>query len=133
MYLGSYVPSFDLKTRRIALPKKIRDYLATSEIVLSFGFEKCLFGFDIQTWQVEATRQLATPLTEKRPRDLRRFIFASATDINLDDQGRFVIPASYLKYAGIVKPVVIGAGDHFEIWNELNWQKELSKIKRDSK
>lgn len=133
MYLGSYVPSFSLISRRIALPKKIRDYLATSEVILSFGFEKCLFGFDVKTWQQEAERQLTSPLTEKRPRDLRRFIFASATSITLDFQGRFVIPAPYIKYAGITKPVVIGAGDHFEIWDEQLWNKEFAQLAKSSK
>ncbi len=128
MFLGSYIPSFDKHLRRVALPKKIRDYLATSEVILSFGFEKCLFGFDTQTWQKESEKQLALPLTERRSRDIRRFVFANATVIKLDDQGRFVIPGNYLEYAQITKPVVIGAGDHFEIWDEVFWKKELKKL-----
>ncbi len=128
MFLGSYIPSFDKHSRRIALPKKIRDYLATSEVILSFGFEKCLFGFDTKTWQKESEKQLALPLTERRSRNIRRFIFANATVIKLDDQGRFVIPGNYLEYAQIAKPVVVGAGDHFEIWEEANWGEELKKL-----
>lgn len=133
MFLGSYVPSFDLNSRRIALPKKIRDYLATSEVILSFGFEKCLFGFDVKSWEKEAEKQLAQPLTDKRPRDLRRFIFASATRHTLDDQGRFVIPNAYLQYAGLQKPIIIGAGDHFEIWEEKLWEREQKKLERAEK
>ena len=123
MFLGSYEPSFDLNTRRIALPKKIRDYLATSEVILSYGFEKCIFGFDTKAWAKESEKQLATDLSEKRGRDIRRFFFATAINLKLDDQGRFVIPNSLLEYAKIAKPVIIGAGDHFEIWDEVNWQK----------
>ena len=130
MFLGSYKPSFDEKTRRVALPKKIRDYLATNEIILSFGFEKCLFGFDTISWQNEAKKQLSLPLTEKYPRDIRRFIFSSATDIKLDNQGRFVIPNNYLEYAHIKKPIVVGAGDHFEIWDVKVWKIELKKLKK---
>ncbi len=131
MFLGSYVPSFDLKSRRIALPKKIRDYLATSEVILSFGFEKCLFGFDVKSWEQEAEKQLSQPLTDKRPRDIRRFIFSSATRHTLDDQGRFVIPGAYLKYARLKKPIVIGAGDHFEIWEEKLWEEEQKSLGQD--
>jgi len=130
MFLGSYIPSFDLNARRLALPKKIRDYLATGEIILSVGFEKCLFGFDTKSWQAESEKQLALPIAHRRSRDLRRFFFASATTIKLDDQGRFVIPGSLLKYAKIKRPIIIGAGDHFEIWEIEAWQKERLRLER---
>lgn len=133
MFLGSYVPSFQLKSRRIALPKKIRDYLATSEIILSYGFEKCLFGFDRSTWEKESKTQLALPLTERRPRDIRRLFFSTATVIKLDDQGRFVIPSRLLEYAKVSKPIIIGAGDHFEIWEEDIWKSELTRLERGQK
>ncbi len=133
MFLGSYVTSFDLNSRRIALPKKIREYLATSEIILSFGFEKCIFGFDIAYWNKEAQKQIDQPLFEKQPRSLRRFFFSSAIVIRLDDQGRFVIPANYLEYAHIKKPIVIGAGDHFEIWEEKLWEKEKARVEGEQK
>ena len=133
MFLGSYTPSFDLKSRRIALPKKIRDHLATSEIILSYGFEKCIFGFDIQAWGKESQKQLAGSLTDRSSRSLRRLFFSTAERIELDDQGRFVIPGYLLDYAQIKKPIIIGAGDHFEIWDEEIWQKELVGVTTNQK
>lgn len=133
MFLGSYTPSFDINLRRIALPKKIREYLATSEVVLSFGFEKCLFGFDVKAWQAESERQLSLPITQRRSRDLRRFLFGHATYLKLDDQGRFVIPGNLLDYAQIKIPIIVGAGDHFEIWDIKNWQKERLQLEGESK
>ena len=127
MFLGSYRPSFDLNSRRIALPKKIREYLKTNEIILSFGFEKCIFGFDTQTWQEQSEKQLGRPITDRVSRDIRRFFFATAEHIRLDDQGRFVIPGQLLEYAEVKSPIIIGAGDHFEIWNEATW--EVHKLK----
>lgn len=128
MYLGSYVTSFDLKTRRIALPKKIRDYLATNELILSYGFERCLFGFDTKSWEIEAKKQMDLPLTDKRARDIRRFFFSSAIRISIDDQGRFVIPLALLGYAQIKTPRVTGAGDHFEIWDQEIWEEEIKGL-----
>jgi MraZ protein len=130
MFLGSYTPSFDVKTRRVALPKKIRDYLKSGEIVLSYGFETCIFGFDSSAWEKESQRQLNEPLNERRSRDLRRFFFATAERIQLDDQGRFVIPGNLLSYAKVTEPVIVGAGDHFEIWDKNIWQEELNKISK---
>ncbi len=131
MFLGSFEPSFDLNTRRIALPKKIRESLATGEVILSFGFEKCIFGFDTKAWAKETKKQLELSLIEKRQRSIRRFFFAAATFIKLDHQGRIVIPNSHLEYAQITKPIVIGAGDHFEIWEQSAWKAELEKIGKD--
>ena len=128
MFLGSYEPSFDKKTRRIALPKKIRDYLAKNEIILSFGFENCIFGFDTKNWQKQAKQELSRPITHRGARDTRRFLFAAAELVTFDDQGRFVIPDSLLKFAKIEKPIVVGAGDHFEIWNLESWQKHKSNL-----
>jgi len=124
MFLGSYTPSFDSKTRRVALPKKIRDYLATSEIILSFGFETCIFGFDTKSWEKESKRQLDKPLDERNSRNIRRFFFSAAEFVKLDDQGRFVIPSNLLGFAKIKNPIIIGAGDHFEIWDESLWEQE---------
>src|SRR3989338_1729799 len=131
MFLGSYIPSFNLNSRRLALPKKIRDYLATSEIILSIGFEKCLFGFDTKNWQAESKKQLVLPITQRRSRDLRRIFFASATPIKLDDQGRFVIPSDLLEYAKIKRPIIIGAGDHFEIWERRTCQEERLRLDKE--
>ena|SRR3989338_2035868 len=133
MFLGSYTPSFDILSRRVALPKKIRAYLAKDEIVLSYGFEKCLFGFDHSSWQKEMAKQLSLPLHEKRPRDIRRIVFATATVIKLDDQGRFVIPGNLQKYAKIRRPIIVGAGDHFEIWDENIWARQLKLLEKFSK
>lgn len=131
MFLGSYIPSFNSTTRRIALPKKIRDYLATSELILSYGFEKCLLGFDTKSWDKEAEKQLDLPLTDERSRSIRRFFFSGAVRIALDDQGRFVIPLALLDYAQIKKPVITGSGDHFEIWDQEAWEGELERLKKE--
>ncbi len=133
MFLGSYKPSFDLKSRRIALPKKIRDYLAKSEIVLSYGFEKCIFGFDTEAWEIQSKKQLEEPINLRSARNLRRFFFASAASCELDEQGRFVIPGSLLDYANLKSPVIIGAGDHFEIWEEKVWLSLKAELETETK
>ena len=128
MFLGSWEPSFNSISRRIALPKKIREYLATSEIILSFGFEKCIFGFDIQSWEKESAERLSEPLTDRSSRDLRRLFFSTAEFVRFDDQGRFVIPSNLLEYAQIKNPKIIGAGDHFEIWDEGEWEEHQKRL-----
>ena len=52
--------------------------------------------------------------------------------VELDAQGRFIIPSALLTYANVGREaVIIGAGDHFEIWNSKFWKKHLKQIERD--
>ena len=131
MFLGSYTPSFNSKSRRIALPKKLREVLIASEIILSFGFEKCIFGFDTSSWEKESEKQLAGSLTDRGSRDIRRFFFSGAESTKLDNQGRFVISLGLFEYAQIREPVIIGAGDHFEIWDIKNWEKQRRRLEEE--
>jgi MraZ protein len=130
MFLGSYKPSFDISSRRIALPKKIRDELSGNEIILSFGFENCIFGYDTKRWSEESKKRLSEPLISRGARDIRRLFFSSAERINLDNQGRFIISGVLYKFAKIKKPIIIGAGDHFEIWEQSIWYEESKKLER---
>lgn len=122
MFLGTYQTLFSGKGR-VILPKKFRAELKGLEIVLTRGLDGCIWGFDKKNWEKEARAQLETPITDKKGRDLRRLIFSGTEIAELDSQGRFIIPMALLSYAGINKGVVmIGAGDHIEIWDPNGWE-----------
>lgn len=131
MFLGEYKAKFSGKGR-VILPKKLREEINGNEIILSRGFEGCIWGFDLSDWKKEAEKQLETSPVEEKARLLRRLLFASSVTVELDEQGRFVIPGSLLDYALIRNEVVIiGAGDHFEIWDRDLWEKHLKRLERD--
>lgn len=132
MFLGEYQVSFSGKGR-LVLPKKLKDELKGQVIILSRGFEGCIFGYSPEGFEVESRKQLEISATEERARILRRYLFSASALVELDKQGRFVIPKSLLDFAKLTESSVdiIGAGDHFEIWNNKNWQKHLKKIERD--
>ena len=131
MFLGEYATRFT-GIGRVILPKKLRESLTSEIIILSRGFEGCVFGFDEKTFEEEARKQLEISATEERARYLRRYLFSGSVPAELDSQGRFVIPSALLTYANLKQEVVIiGAGDHFEIWNTQNWAKHLTKIESD--
>lgn len=130
MFLGEYKAKFSGKGR-IILPNKMREELTGKVLVLSRGFEGCIWGFDKKVWQEEAKRQLEIPATEERGRFLRRYLFSGSESVELDIQGRFIIPSALLDYASVKKEIVIiGTGDHFEIWNKKAWKKHLKEIER---
>jgi len=115
---------------RIVLPKKIRKLIKGSVFVLTKGFGSCLAGYDRKDWERRASEFLGVSLLEKDNLNKRRFIFSSAVYLEIDSQGRFVIPKNLINYFGVGKrAMVIGVGDHFEIWNLKEWQKYLKKNK----
>lgn len=129
MFLGEYQTSFT-GHGRVVLPKKFRKEIFEGKvIILSRGFEGCIWGFSLKDWEKEAARQLEIPITDPKARDLRRYLFSAAESVKLDEQGRFVIPGPLLDYAGLKDQVaIIGAGDHFEIWAFSQWQKVKGKL-----
>lgn len=128
MFLGEYQPNLT-DGSRLALPKKLREQILGDEVVLSRGFEKCIFVYDKQDWINESQKQVDSPITDLRTRDLRRYMFAGAVDSKLDSQGRMIVPTNLLSHAGLEKEVtVIGAGDHIEIWNTATWNAYFENV-----
>lgn len=128
MFLGEYQPNLT-DGSRLALPKKLREQILGDEVVLSRGFEKCIFVYDKQDWILEAGKQVDNPITDAKTRDLRRYMFSGAVDSKLDSQGRVVVPNNLIAYAGLEKNItVIGAYDHIEIWNTDTWNSYIENV-----
>jgi len=118
VFIGEFQVSFT-GLGRIVLPKKIRELLKGNSFIVTKGFDKCLAGLD---WEDRANELLQVSLLEQENLDKRRFVFSSASSLEIDEQGRFVIPKNLLEFAGLSKKVVIiGVGDHFEFWDEEKW------------
>ena len=128
MFLGEYQPNIT-DGSRVALPKRLRDQIRGEDVVVSRGFEKCIFVYDKEDWVSESKKQVENPISDVKTRDLKRYMFASALETTVDLQGRIVLPANLKEYAGIDKKTrVIGAGDHVEIWDNESWKAHLDKI-----
>jgi len=122
LFLGEYSHTLDDRGR-ITLPRKIRQELDTYEVVVSQGFDQCIFGYDKKQWEDEAGKQLTVSVTDEKARKLRRYMFAAAEKVEVDKLGRIVLPAHLKEYGKIKGEVmVIGAGDHFEIWDTKIWE-----------
>ncbi|MCA9371352.1 division/cell wall cluster transcriptional repressor MraZ [Candidatus Woesebacteria bacterium] len=114
---------------RIALPKKVRDLLTDKTLVLTKGFSQCLAGYDKGDWETRAQNLLDVSLLEKENIDKRRMLFGSTVYLETDDQGRVVLPKQLRDFAGLKKKIiVVGVGDHFEIWHPERWQLYLNNI-----
>ena len=131
VFFGEYHVSFT-GNGRLVLPKKIRELLKGDVFILSKGYDQCLTGYDKEEWEQRAQSVLgASSLLEQENISKKRFLFASTTYVEIDDQGRFVIPKGLLEFAHLaeLKAVIVGVGDHFEIWDEKKWELYLKTFK----
>jgi MraZ protein len=120
MFLGEYEHTIDAKGR-MAVPAKFRAQIDRGAVV-SKGMGSCLSVYPMQRWE-EKSAELAEGKSEEDLRDLERRIFASASDVELDAQGRMVIPARLRAYAKLENEVTVaGVRDHFEIWDRVLWR-----------
>lgn len=130
MLLGTYEPTL-IGRNRLALPAKLRKEISGDRLVLAIGFEECILGFEEKKWEEATAADLAKPLSDKQGRELRRKMFSQAEVVELDGQGRIVVPESLIsghEFKGEI--VVIGAGDHFEIWSKVKWEEYRAGMQR---
>lgn len=121
MFIGEYQHSIDPK-KRLAVPSKFRVELK-NKVVVTRGLDKCLFIYPIKVWEELANKLGTMPVGESATRSFIRLQLAGAVDVEVDKQGRILIP-DYLKdYAGLEKNVVIaGIYNRLEIWDEEKWK-----------
>ena len=121
MFLGEYQHSVDSKGR-LVLPVRFRARLDRG-LVVTKGQERCLYIFPFDKWEQEVEQVNRLPRTDRRSRNYARSFFGSASDQQLDGQGRIQIPQPLREYASLAKDVVvIGVADRVEIWNVESWE-----------
>ncbi len=134
MLLGTYTVAFSSK-HRVAVPSQFRKYLGEN-FILAKWYEGCLVLVSHDFWKALWQRLTGgEAIIVSQIRDTERFIMASAYEMELDDQGRIVIPEKLVLYAGLGNAVsFLGIGDRVEIWDEAKWsEKEKLLIKEAPK
>ncbi len=127
MFLGEYLHSVDSKGR-LAIPARFRSKIERGA-VLTRGIDACLYVYPMEVWEQKASELDAAILNPRQRRLIERRFFGMATEVELDSQGRIVIPARFRQYAGLGnESMVIGARDRFEIWSTVNWQSYTDEV-----
>ena len=120
MFTGEYRHTVDDKGR-IAVPAKFRVQLGAGAVV-SRWLDECLAIHTQAGWDELATKVAALPITDQNSRRFQRFVFAGAAEVELDRQGRVLLPAYLREEAGLEEEaLVVGARDHAEIWAPDRW------------
>ena len=128
MLLGEYEHTLDDKNR-LTLPAKFRQALGGG-VVVTRGMDRCLFVFTREAWDdfVGSRLEGLNPFS-REARQMSRFMFAGATETELDKQGRIMVPSPLIEHASLGREVVVaGVRDHVEIWDRAAWRKQLKEV-----
>lgn len=129
MFLGTFTQKI-LAKNQVVLPSKIRAQIPNRKAILARGFDKCIYGFPLEAWEEIAKQELLRPILSEEGRKIRQQVFSQAEEVDADKIGRVVLPSYLREYAGLTgEIVIIGAGDHFEIWAAGEWAKRQEEIK----
>lgn len=122
MLLGNYQAKINYKGRT-AIPSKYRSALG-KKIIVGQWYENCLVVVAQKQWQELLKQVEQKPFITAPSRETDRFLVGGAFEIELDSQGRFVIPSSLRKYAGLKEEVVfVGLLNRLEVWDKASWEK----------
>lgn len=128
MLTGEYFHNIDPKGR-MNFPSKLREELG-ERFYITRWLDDCLVVFSEEEWEIICEKIKSQSLT--RSRDIQRYLFANASLMEPDKQGRILIPQNLRERAGIEKDVaIIGVMNRAEIWDKERWMKRSDEIDSD--
>lgn len=129
-FMSEYNHTIDAKGRLI-IPVKYRDGLGES-FVVTRGIDGCLFLYAGNEWQVIMDKLNELRMTNKKAREFTRFLLGGATEVELDSQGRILVPAFLREHATLEKEVIlVGMGNHIEVWAKAKYEQVMSDTNID--
>lgn len=120
MFFGEYRHNLDAKGR-LTIPSKYRSQCGES-VMVTIGFDGCISLFNHEGWEAYYNELISAKQNARDTRKLLRIIMARTSELEFDKLGRINIPKQLKDKVGLEKEIVIiGAGDHVEIWAGETW------------
>ena len=132
MFGGEFNVTLD-DTGRISLPRRLRDVLEKGKVVVTKGINPCLWVYTVEQWKaLEKTIVSTTNQFSARDLAFRRRIIGPNQELDIDRQGRILVPPTLRDFAGLSKDcVVLGQYDYIEIWAEDRYKAYLNASEDD--
>ncbi|MEQ8314401.1 MAG: division/cell wall cluster transcriptional repressor MraZ [Gammaproteobacteria bacterium] len=128
MFRGINTINLDAKGR-MAMPARYRDQLMQScggHLVVTIDTNhRCLLLYPISEWE-QIERQIESlssfdPMSQR----VKHLLIGHANDLELDSNGRVLLPQELRLYAQLEKHVcLIGQGKKLEIWDQDSWAQQ---------
>lgn len=133
MFVGKYEHTIDKKGRLI-LPSRFREILTEKYVdnfVITKWMENCLSIHPMSEWKNLEQKINALPRGDINARHFTRMLFANASEVIIDKQGRIFIPSTLRDLINLSRNVVVvGVGNHIEIWNKGQWEEYYKTIEK---
>ena len=133
-FIGEFNCKIDAKGR-VMLPAALRKQLspdANERFVMNRGFEQCLVLCPKNEWEVISAEVNKLNQYVKKNREFIRYFYRGATELELDSNGRLLLPKRMLQYAGINKEVVLFAYENrIEVWDKDKYDNLLTDEPED--
>ena len=111
---------------RFAIPTKYRETfaeIADSKCVITIDTEDdCLLLYPLPIWEEIERKLQALPSLNRKVRRIQRLLIGHASEIDIDSQGRILLPPILREFAKVEKKLmIVGQGNKFELWSDRNW------------
>lgn len=128
MYFGSFVHNLDDKGR-LMIPRKMREELGYKVYIMK-GFDGSLSLYNEERYQKLIEEYTKLSFNQQKVRDYLRLQFASTYEMEVDKLGRVQLPTALLTKYNISKEVlVLGIGDHIEVWDKAKYEEYENGIR----
>ncbi|GAB5453320.1 MAG: division/cell wall cluster transcriptional repressor MraZ [Halioglobus sp.] len=136
MFHGVHNINMDAKGR-MAMPTRLREplqALCEGRIVVTIDTQtNCLVIYPYPEWEIIAAKIEALPDMQPITRRFKRLKLGYASELELDGNGRVLLPPPLREYAKLEKKLMLaGIGNKLELWSEDLWQGECEQALQDS-
>jgi MraZ protein len=133
-FIGEYHSTVDEKGRFL-LPAGLKKQIPAREqktFVIHRGIEKHLIIYTRKEWDKISEEVNALNLYVRNNREFIRKFNRGATEIDLDNTNRLLLPKNLTDYAGIDKDIILFAyGNRIEVWSQKNYERMLKSDTTD--
>jgi len=136
-FSGKYYYTVDPKGR-IIIPAPFREIITSNYssklYITNAPFDKCLFIYPMEEWNKLQEQIRTKPKSDEAIRFFLRRVIASATETEMDRQGRILVPIALREDANINSNVVLaGQIERIELWDRSEWDVLFDPAKVDRK
>ena len=122
MFTGTYIQKLDNKGR-VVIPIDYRDMLHDC-FFITRSLDGCLSIYEKESWEKFEEELSKLPYTDERARLLKRFTLGSSVKVEIDKQGRILIPQILREAAKLNDDIVfVGVSERIEVWDKESFDK----------
>ncbi len=133
--IGTYECKVDAKGRLMvpsALKKQLAPMMQDGFVIKRAVFQSCLELYPMEEWNVLMSRMNKLNRFKKKNVDFIRRFTAGVKTVEVDTNGRLLIPKDLIAFAGIEKEIVLSSAINIvEIWDKDKYENTIEASSDD--